>query len=168
MNFPKEARWVIGSYVNARAVWPPRGTPAASSEPGWPPQADGWGGGPRPRSPLRRPSALGWTAPWPGPEVTGGHLVLRRGGGGSGPSSPPLRTWLGWKIQEEEEYCYNDQHGQFCFHIFCLATLTVFKSHIQPRWEEMWGQTVGFHLSVCSIKRQNWTGHFHFWHQWCD
>lgn len=36
INSPKEAQWVIGSYVDARAVWPRRDMPAASSDPGWP------------------------------------------------------------------------------------------------------------------------------------
>lgn len=120
MNSPKEARRVIGSYVDARAAWPWQDRLAASSEPGWPRRADGWEEGPRPRSLLWRPFALGWTAPWPGPEVTAGCLVLRQGGGGSGPSTPPLRTLLGWKDRKRGGICNNDQHGRFVFMcLFC-------------------------------------------------
>lgn len=34
INSPKQSRWVIGSYVDARAVWPQQDKLAVSSEPG--------------------------------------------------------------------------------------------------------------------------------------
>lgn len=86
---------VIGSYVDAQAVWPRRGTFAASSGRDWPQRVVGWGGGPRPRSYLRCPSAPCWTAPWPAPGEKGGRSVLRRGWG-------DCETSPGWEDSRED------------------------------------------------------------------